>query len=300
MTKPKLKKNRKSNGQSTGSKPYASAPKPWIVVNNGQDIVLPLTTFWDSDFAHKGLFYLSFNDGAARLLVPDVHLGSLEDMRSGKMAVLTRGPYPEVRLLECMEILFDDGTHEPYSIHLSPGAYSQMLPDSDIGKDFPLHVWTRTAKVASLDAKYRRTQSLPLLTPWTGAELAYANLKEERAVLDAFNGEFESRIFPYVIRAANELTGGGAEKMDWRSVTPTSEKIYVAPILDGLIAAGIWRRVPLQVSADAFGMVCCIIAYSQIVHSPSPLAERCLHQYRVLRECMWVHLESSAICALTD
>jgi hypothetical protein len=57
-----------------------------------------------------------------------------------------------------------------------------------------------------------------------------------------------------------------------------------------------------ELSADAFGIACCLYAYSHLSFAgPDALAEECARQYHLLREWMLSgHAEARAILAATD
>lgn len=64
-----------------------------IVHNRGQAIVS--TDFWDSHQAQAGYYFLSWNAGAGRLLVPDSQKAVLREMKSAREILVSRGPWTE-------------------------------------------------------------------------------------------------------------------------------------------------------------------------------------------------------------
>ena len=78
--------------------------------NNGQE--LAETNYWDSEHASAGFCYLSANAGALRLLVPEAAEGLLAEMRTGKRVLLE----PSISSPGCIDIVFDDGTDEPFAL----------------------------------------------------------------------------------------------------------------------------------------------------------------------------------------
>src|SRR3989442_12081013 len=83
---------------------------------------IPSTNYWQTARARAGKFYLSTNAGAFRLLVPPQHLGAVREMRSARDVVVSRGPMTleGVALPDALEILFDDGSDDPWALNLSP------------------------------------------------------------------------------------------------------------------------------------------------------------------------------------
>jgi hypothetical protein len=140
-----------------------------IIHNEGPEITG--TNFWMTANARAGKFYLTSNAGAFRLLVPTMQTGNLRDMRAATVCVVTRGPYPGLRLPDALELLFDDGSPSPFALYLSPGALDRMPLDTDRECEWVLSVWThvvqeRCKKELERPCHYRHVRSLPDLRPW--------------------------------------------------------------------------------------------------------------------------------------
>lgn len=127
------------------------------------------TNYWASAHARRGYLFLSWNDGVARLLVPPAATSMLPDMETGRLVVISRGPWVEQAGRDALELLFDDGTDSPFSCCLVAEQCDRMLPDDEIGRAFEFHVWTRTGLRFMRSARYRRAPALPCLDPWGGA-----------------------------------------------------------------------------------------------------------------------------------
>jgi hypothetical protein len=110
-----------------------------IIENEGPEIIR--TNFWQTEMAKKGGFFLSANAGAFRLLVPSSFVAEIEEFETAKDIILTRGFWPESRG-DAMEILFDDGTDNPYSLHLSQSQLDRWPSSTDIGRTFEFSAWT--------------------------------------------------------------------------------------------------------------------------------------------------------------
>jgi hypothetical protein len=141
-------------------------PSIITVGNKGQDLSPEGTNYWDTEMAHLGHLFLSWNAGAGRLLVPDCLTSAIPEMLTGKLAVISRGAWPAGQKADAIEIMFDDDSNAPFSIHLAVEQCSQMLPDYDIGTEFPFTIWTRSGKVGEMPGQYRRADTLPCLKPW--------------------------------------------------------------------------------------------------------------------------------------
>ena len=79
-----------------------------ITVSNHGPLIVA-TNYWDLPLEEAGKIWCSVNAGAIRVLVPRAHRRIIEDMRTARHVVLSRGPWPEVGAPEAVELLFDDG-----------------------------------------------------------------------------------------------------------------------------------------------------------------------------------------------
>jgi hypothetical protein len=130
------------------------------IENDGQDI--RETNYWQSEHARRGYVYLSWNDGAARLLVPQALEVELAEMRAAISVIVSRG---HMNGRDALELLFEDGSDNPYCIHLGSEQTDRLLPASEQGRSFDFTVWTANGKQLQLPARYR-VASLPYLKPW--------------------------------------------------------------------------------------------------------------------------------------
>lgn len=135
------------------------------IINAGPE--LASTNYWDSEYADAGLFYLSWNAGAGRLLVPDSRLAELQEMQTAQVVIVSRGPWPERKKAEGIELLFEDNSDSPYCLHLSIEQTDRLLPDLNQGGGFEIVAWTRTGRAASWPGKYRKVPKIPCLEPWS-------------------------------------------------------------------------------------------------------------------------------------
>lgn len=76
------------------------------ISNKGQAVAS--TNYFDNAHAVSGLFYLTWNAGAGRLLVPDNQKRTLTDMRSAKFVIVSSGPCVEQGRMAALELLFED------------------------------------------------------------------------------------------------------------------------------------------------------------------------------------------------
>jgi hypothetical protein len=137
------------------------------IKNHGQAIVA--SNYWDSELANDGNAFLSVNAGAFRLMLPDNQLAALADMRTGKLVIISRGPWPAQQRDDAIEVLFDDDSDSPFAIHIGTEQIDRLPLDANVGQQVTCTVWTRGPNLAlSLPARYRRSERLPDLRPWRG------------------------------------------------------------------------------------------------------------------------------------
>ena len=135
-----------------------------IIHNDGA--VITGTNYWDSELAKEGLFYLSWNAGVGRLLVPNARRCDLREMSSAAYVIVSRGPWHERGGRDALELLFEDGSDSPYVIHLSVEQTDRMLPDGNQSR-FVITVWQRDGNELQLPGRYRVVNTIPCLDPWS-------------------------------------------------------------------------------------------------------------------------------------
>jgi hypothetical protein len=135
-----------------------------LIQNRGQELLT--TNFWDTPMAEAGFFYLSWNAGAGRLLVPDAQRGTIEDMKTAQYVVVSRGFWKDAGRPNSLELMFEDFSDTPFSLCLSEGQMDRLLPKADEGGGFDLVAWTRKGEALRLPGKYRLVERLPCLAPW--------------------------------------------------------------------------------------------------------------------------------------
>jgi len=128
------------------------------------------TNFWQTAQARAGAFYLSINAGAFRLLVPSQHMGVIAEFETAKEVIVSRGPWSQAGGKDSIELLFDEWSDNPFSLHLGPGQFDRLQPARDAGRTCPFTAWALRggvpAQVYRHDCRYRIVLSLPWLKPW--------------------------------------------------------------------------------------------------------------------------------------
>jgi hypothetical protein len=95
----------------------------------------------------------------------------VDDMRSAKYVILSRGPWKAMRIPEAVELLFEDETDEPFSMHLSVESFD-LLPSKPLdGQEWVVSVWMlkegKPKKVLERPCKWRMVDEIPCLELWT-------------------------------------------------------------------------------------------------------------------------------------
>lgn len=138
------------------------------ITNHGP--LITATDYWQSDLERAGKLFATVNAGAIRLMLPRVHREIINDLRTAKHCVLSRGPWPDEGLFDAVEILFDDGTDDPFAIHLSPESFALLPAEPPRKQEWVLSVWDvkrgRPHKALERRCYWRRVEKLPCLLPW--------------------------------------------------------------------------------------------------------------------------------------
>lgn len=138
-----------------------------IIENLGSDITG--TNYWETEHAMRGLFFVSYSGGAFRLLVPGCQESLITEMAMAKVVVVSRGPWPKQNGRDAVEILFDDGTDYPFSLHLVAEQFEPKPLDTDRDRTgqpprWKLTVWTQDGKKKlELPCRYRFVKKIPCL-----------------------------------------------------------------------------------------------------------------------------------------
>src|SRR5438034_971361 len=115
------------------------------ISNNGKE--LKYTNYWDMDHAKQGFFYLSWNAGAARLLVPASQESQIEEMSSAKYVIISKG---KLSGKDALELMFEDDSDAPFCLYLDQAQTDRNLPAKDQGSGFDFCVWTQEGKKATI------------------------------------------------------------------------------------------------------------------------------------------------------
>lgn len=138
------------------------------VENHGPLIIA--TNYWASEYATAGKMFCSVNAGAVRLLLPPSFRPAINAMRAAREVVLSRGPWPEAGVIEAVEIMFDDGSDNPWCAHLTSESFDILPADPPPGREWIISVWIakkeKPHKSLERPCHWRRVPRVPWLRPW--------------------------------------------------------------------------------------------------------------------------------------
>lgn len=98
----------------------------FFIENEGQAVAG--TDYWQSVQAQAGYVYLSWNAGAARLLVPDAAKHLLREMRGAEYVIISKGA---LHGRDALELVFEDGSDAPFVIHMLSEQCDRLLPENN-------------------------------------------------------------------------------------------------------------------------------------------------------------------------
>jgi hypothetical protein len=140
------------------------------IENEGPEI--SATNYFESEYARRGSFYLTLNAGAFRLLVPPVHESAVAEFRTAREVIVSRGPWPAEGRKDALEILFDDHTDNPFSLHFGAEQVDRFPTAEDATGEWVFSAWVRgkagPTRAYQTKCYYRIVPSLPYLKPLGG------------------------------------------------------------------------------------------------------------------------------------
>ena len=89
-------------------------------------------------------------------------------MQTATEAVISRGPWPDRGLRDAFEVLLEDGSDAPFSLHLSPEQLDRIPTSGDRHGEHVFSIWTSAGKQFECPAWYRIVKCLPWLKPRKG------------------------------------------------------------------------------------------------------------------------------------
>jgi hypothetical protein len=138
-----------------------------LIENHGP--LITSSNLWT--FPDTGKVHVSINAMTFRLLISASIEPLISEMATAKECLVSRGPMPQMGLMDAFEILFDDRTADPFAIHLEPNSFISFIPSDEwIALPLLLTCWTaprrgKPHKALERPCWYRRVPELPWLKP---------------------------------------------------------------------------------------------------------------------------------------
>jgi hypothetical protein len=133
-----------------------------MVRNNGPYLLD--SNYWESEMCRSEFVYFSSNAGAVRILLPNTK--DLNAILTGKEVILSRGPWPQMGLVDAMEVMFEDNSESPFVFHTCIAQWDRLPAHNDIGRQFKCLIYTEGPKLQmELPLWYRIVPSLPYMKP---------------------------------------------------------------------------------------------------------------------------------------
>ena len=114
-----------------------------------------------------------------------------------------------------------------------------------------------------------------------------------------FGLNFPMSLEPAIFNVASNLScdyGGGF----WEFYELSNGGFYMAPASDKQFRVSCENGFEGRMSADAFGIVCCLYAYSHLSFREDAFAQTCAEHFHLLREFALDHAETGGITRAID
>ena len=192
--------------------PQSSDP-PFITTKNDGATMVE-SNYWDIRAAQQGLFYLSINAGAFRLLAPDNQISFIQEILTGQYAVISHG-FHRMQNKTMHEIMFEDNSETPFALWLSENQVERCFSiDDAASRERELIIYRRgCVEVVRMPVYFRTADVLPCLKRWpnsvekksTPTEPHVGTIPSITAILHSkprLQGNFpiDPKINPYVLR----------------------------------------------------------------------------------------------------
>lgn len=133
--------------------------------SDGEKIVS--SNYWDTSHAQQGLFYLSVNAGAFRLLIPDEWASTMPADFGRRHAIITRGWHEVGEMMH--EIMFtrDDSSRIYHEDLYEDCVDRQFSIEEAASQDRQLILYHRNCiEMIRMPVFFRAQKYLPCLEPW--------------------------------------------------------------------------------------------------------------------------------------
>ena len=122
--------------------------KSFSIINRGKDI--DSTNYFDTELGKSGGILLSWNAGAARLLMPPQHAHIFDELCTAKELMIH--PFRHINQ-HFLFLVFEDYSAHPYCIYISAGQMDRNIP---IKRDFlfPFTLYSTTFKLSEIPGHF--------------------------------------------------------------------------------------------------------------------------------------------------
>jgi hypothetical protein len=149
-----------------------------VVFIKNDDIKIAETNYWETTLSKKGLFFMNFNNGFYRLLVPETNEDIVKEVLNASRVIISRGAAPQLvpPRTDAFEIVFEDRTDSPYAILMTPDFWDCFPGENDLGHKGTFAIYcnkTKEPKLLFSHVFYRRAETLPCFDPIPDQVRAY-------------------------------------------------------------------------------------------------------------------------------
>lgn len=138
------------------------------ITNDGPDITS--TNYWGSAYDWAGKYFCSCHADAVRILIPHSSTHVIDEWGLAEYVILSRGPWPERKVGEAVELLFEDHTNNPYVLFLTSESFDVLPAEPEPGTSwtFSAWIWREHAprKVFERPIRWRQVRQIPDLSAW--------------------------------------------------------------------------------------------------------------------------------------
>ena len=122
------------------------------------DINTDETTYWNSDMAKKGIAVLVRKARNIHLLIPDNFIFTAELLNDNVKNVKMSFGLNEIEQRKMFDILFPDGSPNPFFLQMSEDQFVGFLPGQHI--KYTLKIWNRDGLIQSLPLRYKKVKTI--------------------------------------------------------------------------------------------------------------------------------------------
>ena len=122
--------------------------------------------YWDTEMCQRGFVFMYFIDGFYSLCIPNEKHAIFNEVKGIEPVIITKGQYKTKE--ECYEIMFDDGSENPYMMILEPEQVFFKPSNEFLGWKGKMNILAGSPKNIKLKMDklfYRIGVTLPCLQP---------------------------------------------------------------------------------------------------------------------------------------